>query len=55
MNDSTYANQDVTHFNTAMPWNVYKNVEEYDLKAIYNYLHALAPIQYKVIKFTKKE
>lgn len=52
LNDSAYANQDVSKFNTAMPWTVFKDMDEYDLKAIYSYLHSLDPIEHKVVKFT---
>lgn len=50
--DSAFAAQDVSNFNTAMPWHVYKNMDEYDLKSIYAYLRTLEPIEHNVTKFT---
>ena len=55
LNDSTFANQDVSNFNTTMPWTIFKNMDEYDLKAIYTYLHSLAPIEHQVVRFTKND
>lgn len=51
--DSTYIPQDVGDgFNTTMPWLMYANMDKYDLKAIYAYLHSLKPIKNQVVKYT---
>lgn len=41
-------------FNTLMPWNMYGSMKESDLKAIYQYLHSLEPIDNMVEKATLK-
>lgn len=57
----TYADPDVmkpvaqTDFNTIMPWSMYANMEDRDLKAIYAYLHSLQPIPNKVTHFVAKK
>lgn len=51
--DSLYIPNDVGEgFNTMMPWTMYAKVDEYDLKAIYAYLHSLEPVKNTVVKFT---
>lgn len=42
-------------FNTIMPWTIYASIQEYDLKAIYAYLHSLEPIENKVELYTPKQ
>lgn len=42
-------------FNTIMPWTLYSRMDDYDLKAIYAYLHSLKPINNQVVKFTPKD
>lgn len=42
-------------FNTLMPWNMYGQMKEEDLKAIYAYLHSLNPVVHKVDKVTYHE
>ena len=39
------------NFNTLMPWRLYAQMDEEDLKAIYAYLRSLDPIKNQVIKF----
>jgi len=41
--------------NTMMPWLVYKDMTEYDLKAIYSYLSTLKPIKNRIITFEKNK
>ncbi len=41
-------------FNTIMPWTIYSKIDEYDLKAMFAYLHSLDPINDPVVKFTSK-
>lgn len=54
--DSLYTHQKVGNgFNTIMPWTLYAGMQEYDLKAIYAYLHTLEPIKKQVVKFTPAE
>ncbi len=43
-----------SEFNTVMPWTLYAKMNEYDLKAIFAYLHSLEPINSQVVKFTPK-
>lgn len=53
--DANYVPQEVgTGFNTVMPWMLYSGMDEYDLKAIYAYLHSLEPIKNQIVKFTPK-
>lgn len=40
-------------FNTVMPWTMYANMKESDLKAIYAYLKTVKPIKNTVIKFSE--
>ena len=39
-------------FNSIMPWTMYGNMEDEDLKAIYAYLRSLKPISNTVVKYT---
>jgi len=51
--DSIYHPHEVGDgFNTVMPWTIYANIKEHDLKAIYAYLQSLEPIDQKVELFT---
>jgi len=38
-----------------MPWLVYKDMKEYDLKAIYSYLSSLKPIKNRITTFEKNK
>lgn len=51
--DSTYISNKVSkgNFNTVMPWTMYGNMKEEDLKAIYAYLKTVKPIRNSVQKF----
>ena len=52
--DSNYKPNTINpgQFNSLMPWMSYARMTREDLGAIYEYLHSLAPIQNKVVKFT---
>jgi mono/diheme cytochrome c family protein len=52
--DSSYVVPEVKpgDFNTIMPWLMYCNMTEQDLKAIHAYLKTVAPIKNQVVKFT---
>lgn len=51
--DSVYVPNDVGEgFNTMMPWTMYAKMDEYDLKAIYAYLHSLEPVKNTVVKYS---
>lgn len=52
--DSSYVPHQVgqNEFQTVMPWMMYASMEETDLRAIFNYLKSLDPIENKVVKFT---
>jgi hypothetical protein len=52
--DSAYVLPSVQpgEFNTIMPWTMYANMKEEDLRAIYAYLKTLKPIKNKVEKYT---
>ena len=39
-------------FNTMMPWTLFANMDEYDLKAIFAYLQSIQPVENKVVLFT---
>ena len=39
-------------FNSIMPWVMYAGMKEEDLRAIYQYLRTVAPVNNKVVKFT---
>jgi mono/diheme cytochrome c family protein len=51
--DSAYVPPSVApgEFNTYMPWTMYAQMEEDDLKAIYAYLRTVKPMTNKVVKF----
>jgi len=55
--DSNYVSRDLKNneVNTMMPWLVYRNIKEDDLKAIYSYLRTLEPVENKIKKFEKKK
>jgi mono/diheme cytochrome c family protein len=55
--DSSYSLPTVSKgdFNTYMPWTMYANMTEADLKAIYTYLRAVKPVKNAVRKFTAKK
>jgi hypothetical protein len=41
-----------TDFNTPMPWRLYANMTDEDLRAMYAYLQSLTPVQHQVERFT---
>lgn len=51
--DSTAMNAKVNpgEFNSVMPWTMYGNMNEEDLKAIFAYLKTVKPINNQVVKF----
>lgn len=53
--DSSYQTPRIAagEFNSVMPWTMYKNMKEADLKAIYAYLRTVPAINNKVVKFSK--
>ena len=55
--DSNYVIRDLDNgeVNTMMPWLVYRNIKEDDLKAIYSYLKTLKPVKNEIILFEKKK
>lgn len=55
--DSNYKIRDLDHgeVNTMMPWLVYRNMQDYDLQAIYSYLMTLKPVKNKINIFEKKK
>lgn len=55
--DSNYVIRDLEagEVNTMMPWLVYRNMKEYDLKAIYSYLMTLEPVKNEIKLFEKKK
>lgn len=55
--DSNYVirNLDAGEVNTMMPWLVYRNMKEDDLKAIYSYLMTLKPVKNEIKLFEKKK
>lgn len=55
--DSNYVIRDLKagEVNTMMPWLVYRNMKEYDLKAIYSYLMTLKPVKNEIKLFEKKK
>lgn len=55
--DSNYVIRDLDagEVNTKMPWLVYRNMKEYDLKAIYSYLMTLKPVKNEIKLFEKKK
>lgn len=52
--DSTFEYHEVAsgEFNTAMPWTMYAQMSEEELKAIYAYLRTTEPVQHLVTRFT---
>jgi mono/diheme cytochrome c family protein len=52
--DSAYVLPSVKpgEFNTIMPWTMYANMKDEDLKAIFAYLKTMKPINNKVVKYT---
>ncbi|MEQ8523442.1 c-type cytochrome [Gracilimonas sp.] len=52
--DSTFNFHEVAHgeFNTAMPWSMYAQMSEDELKAIYAYLRTAEPVDHLVTRFT---
>ena len=52
--DSAYVYHEVAagEFNTAMPWIMYSQMSEEELKAIYAYLRTASPVEHLVTKFT---
>jgi len=52
--DSAYVVPDVApgEFNTIMPWTMYAQMTEQDLKSIYAYLKSVKPVSNSVTKFT---
>jgi cytochrome c len=55
--DSNYVIRDLDNgeVNTMMPWLVYRNMKEDDLKAIYAYLMTLKPVKNEIKLFEKKK
>lgn len=55
--DSAYSLPSVKpgEFNTIMPWTMYAQMKEDDLRAIYAYLKTVKPIENKVVTFRSKE
>ncbi len=55
--DSNYVIRDLDagEVNTMMPWLVYRNMKEDDLKAIYSYLMTLKPVKNEIKLFEKKK
>jgi mono/diheme cytochrome c family protein len=53
-NDSSYQNPTIKKntINTVMPWMMYRNMKETDLKAMYAYIRTFKPIKNEVIKYT---
>jgi hypothetical protein len=52
--DSSFVPETVTSggFNTIMPWTMYGKMTREDLSAIYTYIHSIAPIENKVLKWS---
>ncbi|MDP9229603.1 MAG: cytochrome c, partial [Bacteroidota bacterium] len=51
-----YRNKDAYQYNAGknnsiMPWPIFANIDDYDLKAIYAYLHSLKPVKNKIEKW----
>lgn len=53
--DSSYQLPSIgsNEFNSVMPWTMYKNMKESDLKAIYAYLRTVPAIKNQVVRFSK--
>jgi hypothetical protein len=56
-NDSSYKNPSIKKntINTVMPWMMYRNMKEQDLKALFAYIKTFKPIKNQVVKFTPDE
>lgn len=56
-NDSSYQNPSIKKntINTVMPWMMYRNMKEQDLKALYTYIKTFKPIKNVVVKYTPEE
>lgn len=39
-------------FNTIMPWSMYAQMEEYDLRAMYSYLRTIPAVENQIVRFT---
>jgi mono/diheme cytochrome c family protein len=52
--DSSYQNPMIKNntINTVMPWMMYRNMKETDIKAIYAYIRTFKPIKNEVVKYT---
>jgi hypothetical protein len=52
--DSSYQNPTIKKntINSVMPWMMYRNMKESDIKAIYAYIRTFKPIKNVVVKFT---
>lgn len=53
--DASYQSKSLQQndFNTPMPWMMYSGMSDKDLRAIYQYLRTVKPIQHNVVHFTK--
>ena len=56
-NDSSYLNPSIKKntFNTVMPWMMYRNMKEQDLKSLFSYIKTFKPIKNVVVKYTPGE
>jgi len=56
-NDSSYQNPTIKKntINTVMPWMMYRNMKEQDLKALYAYIKTFKPIKNVVVKYSPVE
>lgn len=52
--DSSYQNPAIKHntINSVMPWMMYRNMKETDIKAIYAYIKTFKPIKNTVVKYS---
>jgi hypothetical protein len=52
--DSSYQNPTIKKntINSVMPWMMYRNMKETDIKALYAYIRTFKPIKNEVVKFT---
>lgn len=55
--DSSYQNPSIKNntLNSVMPWMMYRNMKENDLKALFAYIKTFKPIKNVVVKFTPTE
>ena len=53
----TYHNTSIKKntINTVMPWMMYRNIKEQDLKALFAYIKTFKPIKNVVVKYTPGE